>query len=68
MNPQWIGATVAGVGLIANAAWTVINLRIENKMLKHIDEVKDWTLENFQLRPDAPLHRRHRRQATEIEG
>lgn len=52
MNPQWIMAGVAVAGILFNGAWTMVNLRIENKVLKHIDQLKEWADERFVRRAE----------------
>lgn len=63
MNPAWISVIVTAVGLLSNALWTTVNLRIENRILKQVAEIKDWADERFVLKPDAApaprLTRRH---------
>lgn len=53
-TPQWIMAGVAIAGLLGNATWTLVNLRIENKVLTHIDQLKEWADERF-VRRGEPL-------------
>jgi hypothetical protein len=40
MSPAHISAIVGALGLIANLAWTVVNLRIENALIRKLDELK----------------------------
>jgi hypothetical protein len=57
LNPQWIIAGLSALGIISNAAWTLVNLRIENKLLKHIDGLKDWVDARYERRPNVQPHR-----------
>jgi len=57
MSAQWATAIVAAAGLAGNLLWTLINLRIENRVLKHIDAVKDWALDTFEPRRERPVLR-----------
>jgi hypothetical protein len=69
MNPQWIGAALVGLGLAAQLVWTLVNLRIENRILLRLDELKEWCEERFVLRPGAPvlaISRRFRRSGAQI--
>lgn len=54
MNPTWITAAVSVMGFIGNLLWTVINLRIENKILTRLDELKDWADARFVMKADPP--------------
>lgn len=54
MSPQWITALVAIAGLVGNACWSAINLRIENRMFKKVDELKEWAESRFVLRLECP--------------
>lgn len=54
MNPQWVTAGIAVLGLAANGLWTTINLRIENRVLERMDALKEWCDQRFVRRPDAP--------------
>lgn len=63
MSPEWILAGSAVVGLIGNAVWSAVNLRIENRVLKLFAEQKEWTLEHFELKASSPLTGRAARAA-----
>ena len=41
------------VGLAANGLWTVINLRIENRLLERFDELKEWADKRFVRKPEV---------------
>lgn len=49
---------VSALGFAGNAAWSVLNVRMENKVLKHIDALKEWADERYvQRTPPAMKHR-----------
>lgn len=50
MNPQWITVGLVTAGLAGQGLWTVINLRIENRLLDRIDQLKDWADARFERR------------------
>jgi hypothetical protein len=47
MNPSYITGAIAGIGLLANAAWSVFNSRMENKVLNHIGDLKGFIDERY---------------------
>ena len=47
MNPSYLTGAIAAAGLIANAAWSVFNSRMENKVLGHIGELKTFIDERY---------------------
>jgi len=55
MNAQWATAIVAAAGLAGNLVWTLINLRIENKLLTRIDELKDWCDSRYEPKASVPI-------------
>jgi hypothetical protein len=57
MNPQWIIAILTALGFFANGLWTVINLRIENRVLAHIGELKDWVDARYVRLAHVPAYR-----------
>lgn len=50
MNPAWITAIVAVLGLAMNGLWTAVNLRIENRILIRIEALKEWADDRFEPR------------------
>lgn len=54
MSAQWATAAIALAGLLGNAFWTMLNLRIENRMLTKMDELKTWAEGRFVLRLECP--------------
>lgn len=56
MNAQWATAAIAGIGILGNLCWTLVNLRIENKLLTRIDGLKEWVNANYEPRR-VPLRR-----------
>lgn len=63
MSAQWATALIAAAGLVGNLCWTLVNLRIENRILTRIDEVKEWADERFVRRADTPVLYRKQSQA-----
>jgi hypothetical protein len=60
LNPNWVTAGIAVLGFLANGLWLIINLRIENKIMKKIDELKLWADERFvQIAPEHQRRRAH---------
>jgi hypothetical protein len=55
MTPEWILAGVAVLGLLGSGLWTVVNLRIENRLLGRIDELKDWCDQRYIQRPSSEI-------------
>lgn len=55
MNPQWITALLVAAGLGGQVLWTLVNLRIENRILDRIDGLKAWADARFVRRPDVPI-------------
>jgi len=47
MNPNLTTPLIAVLGLVFNAAWSVFNSRMEGKVTKHIDGLKDWVTGNY---------------------
>ena len=56
MNAQWATAAIAALGLAGQLLWTLINLRIENRILSRIEDLKDWADDRFVRRDNAPIH------------
>jgi hypothetical protein len=42
MNPSWIPAICASLGLLANLIWTIVNLQMRADLAKQIAELKEW--------------------------
>lgn len=51
MNPAWFPAVVSVVGFVGNLIWSILNVRMENKVLTHIDALKDWADKRYVVRP-----------------
>lgn len=64
MNPQWVSAAVAGIGLLGSLVWTLVNLRIENRLLKRVDTLKEWADERFIRKPEPTVIVRHHMEAS----
>ena len=42
MNPAWIPAICASVGLVTNLIWTVLNLKMRADLANQIADLKKW--------------------------
>lgn len=56
MSAQWVTAVIAGAGLLGNLCWTLVNLRIENRMLTRMDELKQWADDRFEPKNRSIKH------------
>lgn len=54
MNPEWIIAGAAALGVVQ----ALIALWIKNQILEHIDQLKDWIDLRYERKPDIEPHRR----------
>ena len=41
------------LGMLLSAAWTAINLRIENRILQRIEDLKEWCDARFVRKADV---------------
>ena len=42
MNPSWIPAICASLGLVTNLIWTVLNLKMRADLANQIADLKKW--------------------------
>jgi len=47
MNPSWIPAGVAVLGLIANLVWTIVNMRMRADLADQIGALKEWMSQKY---------------------
>ena len=47
MNSSYIGLVLTAVGLLANLVWTIINLRIEGRLERRFNDLKEYMEERY---------------------
>lgn len=55
MNPAWISALVAVVGLYTNLVWFLALLRMESRISGKVEDLKQWVSRNFVPRQNPPV-------------
>ena len=59
MDWQAGGTVLIGVGFVGQVLWTLVNLRLENRLLERMDALKGWMEGRFVTKEFCRAHHAH---------